>query len=272
MKRGQLVPALLLLGLGSGVVSLALSPAPARAEGERPTYMMVRCIKTTGGKGDEYKQFQLDTTGKAMQVRADEGNVAGWIFARAVIPSGGDSNCDFMQVNLHTGFPPERVPIDPYFAKAKVTVTREQWYAKLGEISRLARIEMWRGLEDLGQAEKGNYLRVDYLKVAPARAREWAGLVRAVARPAREAQIKEGVIKAWGAQQIVLPAGTGEPYSARTVTVFPGWDAIGRDLEREDRGAAKAAERLSKVEELVRSELYEIVAVVRPSKPAAAAK
>src|SRR2546428_8895592 len=119
------------------VVVFLAAARPAQGD---PVYMMVRCTKALPSKGDEYVQFMLDTTGKAMQVRADEGNVAGWIFARSVIPSGGDATCDYMQVNLHQGFPPERVPIDPYFVKAKVTISRSAWYAKLAEQSRLVRV------------------------------------------------------------------------------------------------------------------------------------
>src|SRR5262245_52164075 len=99
----------------------APAPKPAAAPAG-PGYVMFRCIDTLPGKGDEYRDFMLQTTAKSMQVRADEGNIDGWVFARAVIPSGTDASCAFIQANVHKGFPPERTPIDPYFVKAGVKV------------------------------------------------------------------------------------------------------------------------------------------------------
>jgi hypothetical protein len=235
----------------AALAMVCLLAAPADAAPAPPVYMMVRCTKALPSKGDEYVQFMLETTGKAMQVRADEGNVAGWVFARSVIPSGGDSSCDYMQVNLHQGFPPERVPIDPYFAKAKVNITRSAWYAKLAEQSRLVRVELWRGLQDQGKIEKGNYFRVDYLKLPVG--------ARTVGRWQQdgEAALRKGTLAGWQAQEIVVPAGTSYPYNARVISVFADWASIGRHLE--SAGPARAGT------ELVKGELYQVIAVVKPS-------
>jgi hypothetical protein len=232
-------------------VVVFLVAAPAARGDPTPVYMMVRCTKALPSKGDEYVQFMLDTTGKAMQVRADEGNVAGWIFARSVIPSGGDATCDYMQVNLHQGFPPERVPIDPYFVKAKVTISRSAWYAKLAEQSRLVRVELWRGLQEQGKLDKGNYFRVDYLKLP-------AG-PHPLGRRQQEAEgaIRKGTLAGWQAQEIVVPAGSSYPYNVRTISVFADWPAIGRHLDATP--SARAAP------DLVRSELYQVITVIRPS-------
>jgi hypothetical protein len=85
--------------------------AAAATPSAPPGYAMVRCIKVT--KGDEYRDFMLATTAKTMQVRADEGDIAGWVFARAVIPGGNDSTCDFMQKNIYKDFPPSAPPSIP---------------------------------------------------------------------------------------------------------------------------------------------------------------
>src|SRR5512134_94603 len=90
----------------------AASPAAATA----PGYAMVRCIDVS--KGDEYRDYMLEVTAKTMQVRANEGDIAGWVFARSVMPAGEASTCDFMQINVYKTFPPERTPIDPYLVKA----------------------------------------------------------------------------------------------------------------------------------------------------------
>jgi hypothetical protein len=255
---------MLVLKIALGVV-VCLSAVPVRADTSPVVYLMVRCTKAMPNKGDEYVQFMLDTTGKAMQVRADEGNVAGWVFARSVIPSGGESTCDYMQVNLHQGFPPERVPIDPYFVKAKVTISRSAWYAKLAEQSRLVRVELWRGLQDQGRLEKGSYFRVDYLKVPPGPRSGGGAAGGLLGRRQKEGEtaLRKGTLAGWQAQELVIPAGTSYPYNARTISVFADWPSIGRHLEAE--GPSRAAP------ELVKSELFQVITVVRPAsgRPAA---
>jgi hypothetical protein len=222
-------------------------------------YLMVRC--TNSNKSGQYKDVMMASTAKTMQVRADEGDIAGWIFAQAVIPSGAASTCDFMQMNLYRRFPPQRTPIDPYFVKAGVKLTRDEWYAKLGEVSRLMRIELWRGLQELGQPEKGHFLRIDYLKVSPDKRGEWTRLEEGQWKPLQAAKIKEGALSGWQVQELLLPSGSGEPYNARALTVFPAWDAIGRPVRPSEVALAARGARLRDV---VRSELYEIIAVVRP--------
>jgi hypothetical protein len=243
---------------------IVLSVLSAQAAGAAPqpepyAYLMVRC--TTSSKSGQYKDVMMATTAKTMQVRADEGDVAGWIFAQAVIPSGAASTCDFMQMNLYRRFPPQRSPIDPYLVKAGLKITRDEWYAKLGEVSKLSRIELWRGLADLGRPEKGHFLRIDYLKVPANKRAEWARLEESKWKPLQAAKIKEGALSSWQVQELMLPGGSGEPYNARALTIVPKWDDLGRPV-----GAAEASltARSLPLRDVVRSELYEIIAVVLP--------
>ncbi|HXU81261.1 MAG TPA: hypothetical protein VN914_07680 [Polyangia bacterium] len=230
------------------MLALALLLAAATAPAAPPGYAMVRCIKVTNG--DEYKNVMLSTTAKTMQVRADEGDIAGWVFARAVIPSGNDSTCDFMQMNVYKDFPPERSPIDPYLVKAGLKITRAEWYAKMGAVSKLSRLELWRDVDAVGTTVKGNYIRVDYWKAAPGKA--------AAAKALAQAELHEGLVGGWLAQEILLPAGSSYPYNARTITAFPSWSAIGKP--------SKLRDRPPKGQELVKSELFEVIEVVRPNQ------
>jgi hypothetical protein len=235
-----------------------LLAAAATAAPVEPIYMMSRCIKAQPNKSGEYEKFMLETTRKSMQVRADEGALAAWVFAHSVIPGGGIvSNCDFLLINVHRGFPPERVPIDGYFAKAKVTVTRAEWYAKLAEQSRLVHVELWRGVEDLGSMAKGSYFRVEYLKVPEGRLEGWIGSDGRPLKTAQESRIKAGELLGWQAHHLLIPAGTAQPYNFRTLEVFPTWDSIGRP-SKVRRPAVKS--------ELVRSELFQVIDVVKPAK------
>jgi hypothetical protein len=264
----------MLVPLASPALKLVLMLATAQAASspnpiaDTPhAYLMVRC--TNSNKSGQYKDVMMASTAKSMQVRADEGDIAGWIFAQAVIPSGAASTCDFMQMNLYRRFPPQRTPVDPYFVKAGVKMTRDEWYAKLGEVSRLMRIELWRGLHELGRPEKGQFLRIDYLKVPPERRAEWAQKEEGQWKPLQAAKIKEGALSGWQVQELLLPSGSGEPYNARALTVFPSWDALGNPVGVAEVALAGKASA-TRLRDVVRSELYEIIAVVRPGAPAVA--
>jgi hypothetical protein len=221
---------------------LLLAAAPPSPLG----YAMVRCIDVS--KGDEYRDYMLEVTAKTMQVRANEGDIAGWVFARTVIPAGESSTCDFMQINVYKTFPPERTPIDPYFVKAGLKVTRPEWYARLGAMSKLASQELWRSVERLGSIEKGQYLRVDYFKTPPGGA--------AAVKRAAEAAIRAGQLGGWQAEEIMLPAGSSHGYNTRTLSAFPTWNALGH--------ATRLVDVAPRTHELVKSELYQVVEVIRP--------
>jgi hypothetical protein len=264
-------------------VLVLLTAAPLAAEEAAPVYMMVRCIDVSNS--GEYEKYMMSTTAKTMQVRADEGDIAGWLFAKAVLPSGEDSRgCDFLQTNFHRGFPPARTPIDPYLVKAGLKITRDDWYKAMGAVSKLSRVEMWKGVSSLegptslGRAQKGNFLRVDFIKVPASRTREWGKLQADLWKPVHEATAQAGVVTAWQADQIVLPSGSAWPYGARRLTAFADWAAVGKG-DDQDRLAVDVLKgraggllaKANKLEEVVRSELFEIITVVRPSKPPAAA-
>ena len=222
---------------------LAATPAPAAS----PGYAMVRCIKVS--KGDEYRDYMLEVTAKTMQVRANEGDIAGWVFARTVMPAGEASTCDFMQINVYKDFPPERTPIDPYLVKAGLKVTRTEWYARLGAMSKLASQELWRNAgPPLGAIEKGHYLRVDYFKTPPGKA--------AAGKKAAEAALRDGHLNGWQAEELMIPAGSAHGYNARTLSSFPTWKALTE--------STRLVDAAPKSHELVKSQLFTVVEVVRP--------
>jgi hypothetical protein len=263
------------------LMGVAAAPAPAAADEAEPLYMMVRCIRALNA--GEYERYMMSTTAKTMQVRADEGDIAGWLFAKTVLPSGEDANgCDFLQTNFHRGFPPARSPIDPYLVKAGLKITRDDWYKSMGAVSKLTRVELWRGVTsvdgsvNLGTADKGHFLRLDYIKVPPARGREWGKLQDELWKPVQEAARRAGVVSGWQADRIVLPAGSDWPYGARRLTAFADWAAIGKADDDQQlaagvhKGRAPALlSRAEKLEQVVRSELFQIIAVVRPKGTAA---
>ena len=229
-------------------LAFLLAAAPATPGAASPAgYAMVRCIDVT--KGDEYRDYMLEVTAKTMQVRANEGDVAGWVFARAVMPAGESQTCDFMQINVYKTFPPERSPIDPYLVKAGLKVTRQEWYARLGAMSKLSSQELWRSVERLGRIDKGHYLRVDYFKAPPGKA--------AAVKRAAEGAIRDGQLEGWQAEEIMLPAGSSHGYNTRTLTAFPTWDSLSH--------ASKLVDATPRTHELIKSELFQVVEVIRPN-------
>jgi hypothetical protein len=266
----------MMLGAFALAIGLMTAAGEVRAEEPPPRYMMVRCIKCPGGKGDAYRDYMLATTAKSMQVRANEGDINGWIFARAVIPSGEEAECDFVQMNLHKGFPPPSTPIDPWFKKAGLKLDRKEWYANLGPISKLVWLQLWRGVQSVGEVQKGNFVRLDMLKVAPARNDEWKRL-QGEWQAAGRAALDQKLITAWQADELILPSGSGYRYGARRVTAFPDWTAIGQVpddqalVRRVLKGKAPALlGREGRASELAQSALYEVVEVVRPNDQAVA--
>ena len=132
--------------------------------------------------------------------------------------------------------------------KAGLKVTRQEWYARMGALSKLASQELWRSVERLGSFDKGQYLRVDYFKAPPGKA--------AAARRAAEAAIREKQLQGWHAEEIVLPAGSSHGYNTRTLTAFPTWSSLG--------AAGKLLDATPRTHELIKSELYQVVEVIRP--------
>jgi hypothetical protein len=225
---------------------LSAAAATPAASAPKAGYAMSRCIKVS--KGDAYRDYMLEVTAKTMQVRANEGDINGWVFARTVMPAGEASTCDFLQINIYTSFPPERTPIDQYLVKAGLKTTRTEWYARLGEMSKLARQELWRTVDQVGEIKKGQYLRVDYFKAPAGKA--------AAAKTLAQTELRDGTLSGWTAEEIMLPAGSGHGYNIRTLTAYPSWDALGRP--------SKLVERRPAGHELVKSELFTVVEVVRP--------
>jgi hypothetical protein len=255
--------------LAAALATASAVPAAKAETAAAPTYLDSRCIGTPSGKGDAYRDYMLAVTAKTMQVRANEGNIAGWIFARSVITADGD--CDFLQVNLHRGFPPARTSIDPYMIKAGLKTNRTEWYARLAELTDAVRRELWRGVDQVGAVARGNFIRIDYYKANSQKAAEWTRVQGSLWRPAYLAAVKEGTVLGWQLDRLFLPAGSGYPYGVRTITAFRDWDAVGRTPDGEavarafHKGRAPALlAQDAQVQELVRSELFEVVDVIRP--------
>ena len=160
--------------------------------------------------------------------------------------------------------------------EGRAEADRKEWYAHLGPLSKLVRVELWRGVQSAGEVRKGNYLRLDMLKVAPARQDESKRL-QGEWLTAGQGALDQKLITAWQADELILPSGSGYRYGARRVTAFSDWTSIGQVpddqalVRRVLKGKAPALlGREVRAGELARSELYEVVEVVRPSEQAMA--
>lgn len=253
---------------------LPLAALPLLAQTRTGGYTWTRCIKVGPNQGGEYRQLQMETTAKAMEIRVQEGDVDGWIFASAFIPSGADTDCDFLLVNIHNGFPPEGQSIQPFFDKAGVTINRAKWYERLGAVSRLSSIQLWRNILDIGSVEAGNILRIDNLKLTRHKTADWTALQNEAWRPAAEAKVRDGSLKSWQAQSIFMPVGTGLEFNARVISVYADWAAVGKPVGFREamqkahpgKNVDEIFSRVSELQENVKSQLFNVIAVVGPKK------
>ena len=77
----------------------------------------------------------------------------------------------------------------------------------------------------------------------------------------------------WSAHRLFLPRGTSVPYNAATVNIFPDWASIGNmqvvnyfEKTHSNLDTTGLWKKVGAARDIVRSDLYEIIAKVTPSK------
>ncbi len=88
-------------------------------------------------------------------------------------------------------------------------------------------VAVFQNLSFVGSAKKGDYFRVNYMKVPDID--DWAANEKKVWKPLAEAFQKDGLLDGWSINAQVLPGGSDLPYQAVTVDVFPSFNAIFAD-------------------------------------------
>jgi len=206
----------------------------ALAQQTAPYYTRANCVKVRDGKGGEYAAYLRDVTAKLAKYRVDNGMVAGFTVSQAVFPAGQAAMCDYLISYGSNGFPqepptPEQTDAD--YKKAGINMTRQERTAKLNELTYLVKTELWRRVDSAGgTVAKGNYYRVNYFNVKPAMGADWVANQSNGWKQLAEAGAAEVPGTAWSVWFLAMPGGQSLPYNARTIDVFPTWDAMGKGL------------------------------------------
>ena len=153
-------------------------------------------------------------------------------------------------------------------------MSRSELVAKRDSLSRLRRAELWRIADGIGGPELGNYVRLDYMKVQPSQGAEWSKSERETYKPLHQARIEMGALKGWTLTTLMLPSGSGLPYNAMTVNTFKDWAQIGGPTKYTEayqkvypgKDMSALTAQMSKLRDIVRTDWYEVVDVVRPAR------
>ena len=251
---------------------VSLSTAAAQSQ-----YTRSLCIKVEPGKMAEYTKLQSDVRPAAL-ARANAGEFSGRLILRSAYPAGMEATCDFMSVTLYPGFPPDpksTMPQDAVFEKAHVSMKPAEYTAALTSTGKLRKAELWRIQDSFGTPELGNYLRLDYMKVKPDDFSNWIKAEKETWKPLHQARAELGSLKGWALTTLSMPSGSALHYNAMTVNMFKDWAQIGMPTKYQD--AAKKAfpgKDMTQIlaqpslRDLVRTELYEVVDVIRPGASA----
>jgi hypothetical protein len=246
------------------------------AQNQPTPYARSLCIKVQPGKDAEWRKLVSDVSKPTAQVRADAGEFSTRLLLRAVFPAGLDAACDYNLVYLYPGFPPDpktAMSADSAHEKAHVAMSQSDFAAKRDSLTRLRRTELWSIIDGIGTPELGNYLRLDYMKVQPGQGAEWVKAERETHKPLHQARVDLGALKGWTLTRLVMPSGSAQPYNAMTVNMFKDWAQIGGPAKYQEafkkvypgKDASEINAQTAKLRDIVRTELYEVVDVTRPT-------
>jgi len=260
------------------VIALAFTSCAAMnavAQNAPGPFAKTYCVKVEFGKEGEYFKLMTDVSKPMVQVLADNGEFSFRFLLHAAEPHGVDSPCDYILAYFYPGFPPDqKTTMSPIEASAKAHITMKwnDFTTRRDQLSRLRKTEVWKVASVIGGGEPGNYARLDYMKVQPDHNAEWMKMEQETFKPAHQARIDLGVRKGWILNTLMLPGGSSLPYNAVAINIFKDWAAIGEPQRSEDafkkahpgQDMNAALAKASKLRDIVSSELYEIVEVVRP--------
>lgn len=252
---------------------LAILFAEPLSSQDEPVFVRVYYIDALPDKSSEYLELVLDEGVKIAQARADAGQIAAWYFMAARVPSGERANADFLAVYvMQDGFDSPSVTLADAIEKAGLKMSADEYREKRGSLTDLLYNDIWRNVAQVSESEVGNFILINYMDVH--NMSDWLEIESDLARPTMEAQVNDGILTAWGSYRLYLPRGTALPYNAGTVDVFADWSAVGRGsqfadyLEKVKPGMDmdQVREKIGKSRDIVRSDLYEILAKVTPSE------
>lgn len=196
-----------------------------------PGYHTVACFKLKPDSAAEFRKFVTDDAHKIAQGRAAAGEINTWYLLRSVFPQGEAAACDYLVVAIFPRMPHELGPeqLDAAIKKAGLNITPEEYVKRRNAVTRLISTAVYQNQAAVGSPKKGDYFRVNYMKVADSNLDDWVGYEKKVWSPIAEALVKDGKVDGWSLNVRALPAGSDLPFQGVTVDVFPTMDAAFAD-------------------------------------------
>lgn len=255
------------------VASLATFLMGTLSAQDKPTYVQVLYIDAYPGKGGDYREFVLDKGVKMAQARADAGVHSAWYFMRARVPSGKRANADYLIVNVMAdGFDSPSMGAAEVLQKAGLQMSSDEYWETIFDSVQLLYTDIWSTVAQVSNSEVGNYILINYMDVHDMN--DWLEIENDIVTPVMEARVKDGDLAGWGAYRLFLPRGRDLAYNAGTVDVFEDWAAIGKRgrfveyIEKTHPNVkwSELGPRIGATRDIVRSDLYEVLAKVTPSE------
>jgi hypothetical protein len=196
---------------------------------QRPStgYHTVACIKINPNKGSEFRKWAAEDLHKYAQSRVDTGAVFNWYLLRSIMPQGNSAECDYLIVAMFPGAPPKPLGLEELgvaLKKAGITASAQEYVDRRNSLTTLVSQNLFQNLAVVGEAKKGDYFTVNYMKSA--NLEDYIAYEKKVWQPLAEAMDKDGFRRGWSLNVQVLPSGADLPFQAVTVDVFPSWDSI----------------------------------------------
>jgi len=216
------------LGL-SMLAAVAFAPAAEAQQSTAPIWAVHRSVKVNPGKSAEFTKLYATTIKRFHQARKEGGAQIGWMLAKMLIPAGEEAPYHYVSTTFHDKFPElDQIPeqMAPFIEKAGTTP--EKFLAALNDVSTLVRRSVSRGIETVGVVEPGDYVRVDFMKVAQGKAGDYVDLERTIYKSLHEQRLKDGLISAWGFSYVTMPGGSERPFDFFTTNAVKKSELIPR--------------------------------------------
>jgi hypothetical protein len=216
-----------LLLLSTGLVSTAAAQSQ-----EQPIFTYDYCVKVHTGKGRDFADRLRDVTAPIAQARIDDGTLAAFFAARAILPSGEAARCDYHLLFSFVGWPPEgsREQTEAAMKKAGLSVTYDEMLARRNADSYLVRADLWRSRALSGQLTQGSVVRLNYDKIKPGMTGDWLRMETSGWQKMVDSLRVDRPEFAWGVSTLLLPGGDSLEYNAVTFDAFPSWEAFGKGI------------------------------------------
>jgi len=169
-------------------------------------YHTVACLKVKADKGTEFRKWAGEDLHKYSQSRVDSGAITTWYLLRSVIPQGESAECDYLIVAMYPAAPPKPLGVEELGAalkKAGIAMTGQEYVDRRNSLVTLISQNLFQNRAFSGEAKKGDYFRVNYMKSA--NVDDYVAYEKKVWLPLADAMNKDGVSSGWSLNVQVLP-------------------------------------------------------------------